>query len=412
MSDRVHLDDLARPRFTDEANEIRGAMSSMVPQSPLTLTGLHHMASEQTGLADFGPRDYEERLRTLLDALTESGELNATGQVTLFGQLLQLLKNRLLLNDLLASHPEIHDIELAPPVVIVGLPRTGTTHLHNLLAAGRAFRTLPYWESLEPFPSPAEIGLAPDPRRLRAEQGLWFVDLALPYFKRMHEMTVDHVHEEIQLLANDFSTMFFETLAEVPAWRDYYLDHDQVPHYTYLRTQLQALQHLRGARRWLLKSPQHLEQLPVLTRVFPGVTVLVTHRDPATVVVSMATMVAYTARIHRDRVPVEQIGLYWRDRIALMLESLMRDHDQLPPERSLDIRFGEFMADDLGTAQRSFEVASEALTLDDLAAMRTYLSTHERDRHGSIDYRPEDVGLDREDLEDRFATYNERFLQG
>ncbi len=410
MTGRVHLQDLARPRFTDDANEIRAAMSAMVAQSPLTAAGLHQLAAEQTGLTDFGPRDYEERLATLVAAIIDGSELNDTGRVSLSAQLVQMLKNRLLLTDLLRLHPEIQEIELLPPVVIAGLPRTGTTHLHNLLAAGPAFRSLPYWESLEPFPLPSELGTEPDPRRVRAEQGLWFVDLAMPYFKRMHEMTADHVHEEIQLLANDFSTMFFETLGEVPAWRDYYLTHDQTPHYSYLRTQLQALQHLGGGRRWLLKSPQHLEQLPVLAQVFPAATVLVTHRDPAAVVVSMATMIAYTARMHRDEVPVQQIGRYWRDRIALMLDNLIRDRDLIPPGQSLDIRFVEFMADDLETARRSFEVANETVTQDDLAAMSGYLATHQRDRHGGIDYRAEDVGLDVGDLNNRFDAYIDRFL--
>src|SRR5262249_40789607 len=157
--------------------------------------------------------------------------------------------------ELVGRNPEIADAELVPPLVIAGLPRTGTTHLHNLLSAGPTFRSLPYWESVEPFPSAAEsddIG----PRRERTGQATWFADEAMPYFKRMHEMTTDHVHEEIALLANDFSTMFFETIAEVPVWRDHYLASDQTPHYAHLRLQLKALQHLRDpGRRWLLKSP-------------------------------------------------------------------------------------------------------------------------------------------------------------
>ena len=126
------------------------------------------------------------------------------------------------------------------------------------------------------------------------------MNVVMPHFPLMHEMTTDHVHEEIQLLANDFSTMLFETLGHVPGWRDYYLAHDQTPHYEYLRTQLKAMQFLRGGRRWLLKSPQHLEQLPVLERVFPGLTVVVTHRDPVPVALSMVTMITYTARMHRS----------------------------------------------------------------------------------------------------------------
>ena len=221
-------------------------------------------------------------------------------------QLLQVLKNRLLLTDLVRRHPEIRDIELVPPVVIAGLPRTGTTHLHNLLAAGPTFRVLRYWESVEPFPMPAEVGVEPDPRLARTDMAVDFMNQAMPHFKLMHEMTTEHVHEEIQLLFNDVSSMLMETLGHVPAWRDHYLAHDQTPHYEHLRLQLQALQHLRGGRRWLLKSPQHLEQLPVLERVFPGLTVVVTHRDPVPVTLSMLMMLCYSARMHRS--PVEHRG--------------------------------------------------------------------------------------------------------
>jgi len=181
--------------------------------------------------------------------------MHGLGIVNFHMQLLQWLKNRLLLTDLLARHPEIHDIELLPPVVIAGLPRTGTTHLHNLLAAASTFRTIPYWESVEPFPLPAEVGVEPDRRRTRVDVALAFLNAAMPHFGLMHEMTTDHVHEEIQLLANAFSSMLFETLAHVPRWRDYYLAHDQTPSYEYLALQLKALQFLRGRRRWLLKSP-------------------------------------------------------------------------------------------------------------------------------------------------------------
>src|SRR4029077_15906308 len=110
------------------------------------------------------------------------------------------------------------------PIVICGLPRTGTTHLHNLMAADPALRSLPYWEALEPVLPATErpASGAPDPRLARTEQALAFVHAAMPYFERMHEMTVDHVHGEIQLLAIDFSTMLFETIAPIPTWRDFY----------------------------------------------------------------------------------------------------------------------------------------------------------------------------------------------
>src|SRR6516162_686737 len=410
MTAAIRLEDLAKPRFGPEAQQMLDMMAAMAPQCPLDADALHARASADTGLHDFGAGDYRERLDVYLAALREIDGLHAAGGVNFYGQLLQLLKNRLLFTDLLRRHPEIDDIELLPPVVIAGLPRTGTTHLHNLLAAAPTFRTLPYWESVEPFPLPAEVGAEPDPRRTRMDAAVGFMNVLMPYFPLMHEMTTEHVHEEIQLLANDFSTMFFETLADVPRWRDYYLSHDQTPHYQCLSTQLRALQFLRGGRRWLLKSPQHLEQLPVLDRVFPGRIVVFTHRDPVPVALSMIAMITYTARMHCSPVPVQEIATSWIERLQTMLDALVRDRDVIPPERSVDIRFGDFMADELGVAERVYDLAGEPLTNAARTATADYLSGHLRGRLGQVATSAEMFGLDEHDLGARFTGYVERFL--
>lgn len=406
----VHLDDLEEPRFSAEVEPIRELMAAMATDCPLDAEALHAKAVAETGLTDFGPDDYRERLDVYLAALREVDGMHGPGIVNFHTQLLQWLKNRLLLNDLLARHPEIHDIELAPPVVIAGLPRTGTTHLHNLLAAAPTFRTLPYWESVEPFPMPAEAGIEPDPRRTRMDAAVEFMNATMPHFRLMHEMTTDHVHEEIQLLANDFSSMLFETLAHVPRWRDYYLAHDQSPSYRHLAVQLKALQFLRGGRRWLLKSPQHLEQLPVLEAVFPGVIVVCTHRDPVPVALSMIAMIAYSARMHRSPVPVAEIAASWVDRLQLMLAALVRDRGVIPPERSIDVRFEDFMADESGVAERVYNLAGEPLPDAARAAMAEYLADHQRGRLGQIATSAEMFGLDEDDLRARFSAYRQRFL--
>jgi hypothetical protein len=406
----VQLDDLAEPRFSPEIDQIRDLMAQMASDCPLEAEALHARAAAETGLDDFGPDDYRERLDVYLAALREIEGLNGPGIVNFHVQLLQVLKNRLLLNDLLARHPEIREIELLPPVVIAGLPRTGTTHLHNLLGAGPTFRTIPYWESVEPFPLPTELGIEPDPRKDRMDAAVEFMNASMPHFALMHEMTTEHVHEEIQLLANDLSTMLFETLAHVPRWRDYYLAHDQTSSYEHLSLQLKALQFLRGGRRWLLKSPQHLEQLAVLDAVFPGVVVVCTHRDPVPVVLSMLAMLTYTARMHRSPVPVHEIAASWADRLELMLDALMRDRALIPPERSVDVHFDGFMADELGVAARIYELAGEPLTAAARAAMTDYLNNHQRGRLGSIATSAEMFGLDERDLPARFSRYCERFL--
>jgi hypothetical protein len=295
-------------------------------------------------------------------------------------------------------------------VVIAGLPRTGTTHLHNLLAAGPTFRVLRYWESVEPFPMPAEEGIEPDPRLARTDLAVDFMNQAMPLFPLMHEMTTEHVHEEIQLLFNDVSSMLMETIGHVPAWRDHYLAHDQTPHYEHLRLQLQALQFLRGGRRWLLKSPQHLEQLPVLERVFPGLTVVTTHRDPVPVTLSMLMMLCYSARMHRSPVDTAEICDYWVNRLDLMLQSLMRDRDVVPADRSMDVRFDDFMADDLAVAAQVYDLAGEELTDEARAAMADYLDGHQRGRLGTVATSAEMFGQDLDNLRERFAPYVDRFL--
>ncbi|HEY1442850.1 MAG TPA: sulfotransferase [Mycobacterium sp.] len=406
----VRLDDLTQPRFSAEAQQILDVMAAMAPQCPLDADALHAHASADTGLHDFGPDDYRERLDVYLSALRDIDGLHAAGVVNFYGQLLQVLKNRLLLTDLLSRHPEIDDIELRSPVVIAGLPRTGTTHLHNLLASAPTFRTTPYWESNEPFPLPAEDGVEPDPRRLRMDVAVGVINIVMPHFALMHEMTTDHVHEEIQLLANDVSTMLMETLAEVPRWRDYYRAHDQTPHYEYLARQLKAMQFLRGGRRWLLKSPQHLEQVPVLNRVFPDSIVVFTHRDPVPVALSMIAMITYSARMHRSPVPVEKIAHSWISRLEQMLTALVRDRDTIGPERSIDIRFDDFLADELGSAERVYALAGEPFTDEARMAIAGYLSGHRRGRLGNVETSYEMFGLKEDDLRARFAPYVDRFL--
>jgi hypothetical protein len=406
----VQLDDLHEPRFSPEAQQIRDMMTALAAECPLDADALHTRAIADTGLDDFGPDDYRERLDVYLAALHDIDDMHGPGVVNFFGQLSQWLKNRLLLTDLLKRHPEIQDIELLPPVVIAGLPRTGTTHLHNLLAAAPTFRTLPYWESFEPFPLPAEEGIEPDPRAARMDVAVTVMNTVMPHFALMHEMTTEHVHEEIQLLANDFSTMFMETLAHVPRWEQYYLAHDQTSTYEYLATQLKALQFLRGGRRWLLKSPQHLEQLPVLDKVFPGVVVVCTHRDPVPVAISMVAMLTYSARMHRSPVPVEEIAAGWIGRLELMLNALVRDRDAIAAERSIDVTFDDFMADEIGVAERVYGLVGEPVTDEVREAITRYLAGHQRGRLGKVVTSCEMFGLDEDDLRDRFAPYVSRFL--
>ncbi len=407
----VSIDDLADPRYTDDVRAVLDVMEEAGAQLTLGPRLLMDTAVAETGLEDFGAVDFSDRLGVLCRAMREEGGFNGAGVLQQHMFITGLLKNRLLIEDLLRRHPEILEEQIVAPIIICGLPRTGTTHLHNLMSADPALRSLPYWESLEPVladrerPAPGE----PDPRLARTQVALDFLDAAMPYFDRMHEMTVEHTHEEIQLLAIDLSTMLFETTAPMPMWRDAYLARDQRPSYAYLRRILQALQWLRGGTRWVLKSPQHLEQFPALVETFPDATFVVTHRDPVSVTASMVMMIGYSARLTRDRVDVEGIGHYWADRLERMLRRCAEDHHVLPADQTIDVHFDTFMADDLAMVGRVYELAGQPHDARSRAAMTAFMAAHPRGRFGAVRYDLTEFGLDAAERRRALSFYTDRF---
>ena len=410
------IEDLAAPTFSPDVQAILDSVGPFAEILDLSADGILSQAAAEVGLDDFGTDggtgNFRDRVDLLIDAFRNDAELSPMGVVSVHTLLVQLARNRLLIEDQLRRHPEILDIEITAPIIIAGLPRTGTTHLHNLLAADPNLRSLPYWESLEPVAMPDDATDTPGARIERAAMGLEFVNAALPHLRRMHDMTAQHVHEEIQLLAIDFSTMLFETMAPIPTWKRHYTGSDQTEHYRYLRKVLQVLTFLRGGERWVLKSPQHLEQFRPLMTVFPDAVFVVTHRDPVSVTASMTTMVTYTSRLQLAHVDPLVVGGYWVERVADLLDACVRDRDVLPAAQSMDVRFHEFMADDLGTVADIYELAGQPLDDAAQAAHQGYLDTHERDRYGRVAYSLDPFGTDARACSLRHAAYCQRFGVG
>ncbi len=407
----LQIDDLAQPQFDPAPQAMMDAVVEASGPVVFTTEALLGSATEQTGLDDFGSEQFRPPLDALLESVQEDVRLSPFGRFSYFTMLLQCAKNRLQTQDLLKRHPEIHDIEIKAPIVIAGLQRTGTTHLHSMLSADPNIRFLPYWESLEPVLAPglmAEEG-TPDPRMGLTETTLAFQQQVLPHFNRMHEMTVDHAHEEIQLLANDFSTMFFESMVPLPKFRDYYLAHDQTPHYEYMKTCLKALTWLRGGKRWVLKSPQHIEQIPAVLATFPDATIVFTHRDPVSVIASTATMLAYATRMHQNPVDTAALGAYWVDRTERMLRACVRDRDLVPTDRSMDVLFHEYMKDDMAVVHQIYELAGQPLPDSSRAAMAAYMEAHPRGRFGRISYKLADFDLRADDVRERMRFYVDHF---
>lgn len=412
----VRLDDLAAPKFPEAMQPFVDMLATRAADLRIEPEALCAEAQARTGLSNWGDEGFRRRLDVLCRSLRDEAHMSDFGKVMAFESIAKALANRLRIEDLVARHPEIEQEPIERPIVICGMPRTGTTHLHNLMSADQNLRHLPYWESLEPVLAEADIPAAgaTDPRLGACAQACMFMDGLLPHFKRMHEMTVDHAHEEIQLLANDISGMLFETMAHVPSWRDDYKAHDQTPSYRTLRRTLQALNWLdrqagKDPRRWLLKSPQHLEQFGPLLNVFTDATLVITHRDPVAVVASMATMVAYTRRLNTARPDVPAIGRYWAERAADLLNGCLRDRDRLPAERTVDVRLDDFMADEMGTLKRIYAAAGQPLEALSLARIDEYSAANPRGRHGAVIYDLKALGLDAAELRRRMRAYAERF---
>ncbi len=403
----IVIDDYENPQFTPQARAVLDAIAAS-PAVTFEPDAVLAAACEQTGLDDFGDDWFREPLEVICEAVPAEAGLSPTGRVTAGMSLVSFLANRLRLEDLIRRHPEIEQLPVKAPIMIVGLPRTGTTHLHNLLSADPALRSLPYWESLEPVPAtipPPD----PDPRIERAEAATGFTDLAMPYFKAMHEMTADHVHEEIQLLGLTLSTMFIETMWHVPTYRDWYQATDQTPAYAYLKRVLQALQWLRGGERWVLKSPQHLEQFGPLLKVFPDATVVCTHRDPVAITASFVTMVSYSARLSIEHPDPVAIGRYWSARIEDLLAACVRDRELLPASQSLDVRFDDFMADEWGVVERIYALAGQPLNDASREGMDRFLREHPRGRHGRVVPDLARMGIDAKERAVALEPYKTRF---
>lgn len=411
---KIRIEDLRDPVLSD----IQKAALAHGESNPvdLSIAAVLDAAMENTGLSDFGDNfgehGFRERLGLWLSEVDEDSERTALGRFSLYNDCLRYASNRLLINDLLSRHPEIHDLEIERPIIVIGLPRSGTTHLVNLIAADQRLRSMPLWEGQEPVPdpkeSPGEDGV--DPRYLRSEAGWQGMKLSSPLIASMHPMNPDHIHEELELMLPDFTSYNQEWVARVPRWRDYYLAHDQTPHYANLKTMLKVLQWYRPRDRWILKCPQHLEQLGPLMATFPDATIVVTHRDPVSVIQSAITMLTYGARMMYVSPRPEFYLEYWTDRVRRLLEASVYDRDMLPAGRTVDVLFHDLMSNDMGTVERIYEVAGLEMTNDARAQISDYIQAHPRGKDGQVVYDLRgDFDVEPGELRAGFDFYLDRF---
>ncbi|MCB9520913.1 MAG: sulfotransferase [Myxococcales bacterium] len=376
---------------------------------PLDADRMMSTARRKTGLDDFGDDDgFEARFRAQVASLNRV-DWSFSGRAGVRVNLLWTLNNRLRVIHALRQAPDVPDLELHAPVIILGLFRTGSTFLHQVMASDPRLRAGWMWE----FGYPA--GRRHDPlgdvawRRAQCAWTLKLVDIMIPDQDEVHSVDAEQLEEDFFLLENDFSSMKF-----VVGFGDRQLgwdllDADLLPSYRFHRTQLKLLSRTAPDKRWLLKCPWHMWNLDTVLEVYPDALFIQTHRDPETAIASQASLSArISARMKREE-QLHEVGRFWVDYSKAGIERGLAARERIPADRIIDVRLSDLRADGERTLRGVYEHLGLPLDEHALAAMTHAAQTMPTMQHGTHDYDISDFGLDAEGVRRELADYCERF---
>ncbi|WP_431869601.1 sulfotransferase family protein [Allosphingosinicella sp.] len=404
---------LPRPVPLRLANCLLGSVWHANLSSPPDLDDetLERQAARQTGLGDFGDPWFRRPLRRLLRSLNEEARLNPVGRVVTRTYVLKLLRERLWAQQWFDENPAIRRRSIARPVVVVGPMRSGTTRLHRLLAADERFAHLRMFETMCPVPRPTRVN-GHDRRPWVAALSLGLLHRANPATAIVHPTGPMAPEEELGLLVASAWGMKHEAQWRVPAYARWCEEQDATPAYAHMADLLRLTGWLRGedpAKPWLLKTPQHMLDLPALLRVFPDARIIFTHRDPAAVVGSSCSLAWNQMCLQSDYVDPRWIGREWLRKTELKISRMSGARQGLPAGRMIDVHFDEMDRDWHAVMRRIYRF----LDLDIVpaeAGMAAYMTRSERDRRfRSHSYRLASFGLDAGDIRESFGDYLSNF---
>jgi hypothetical protein len=368
-------------------------------------------ARRQTGLDDFGSLPFQEPLQRLLASIESEATLNPIGQLATRQDLIRILVNRLQLEKDRKSNPAIAEQKIPRPIMITGLPRTGTTLLHRLLALDPANRVPFTWETLYPSPPPEAATCQVDPRiRVVERQLRWFQRL-LKDFNKIHPIGARLPEECLVIFSYSFLSYQFETTHRLPSYLDWLLDQDLSPAYEIHRRILQNLQWRCPGERWVLKAPAHMFDFEALFSVYPDACIVMTHRDPVEVTASNASLTATLRSAFSDEVNPFEVGPECSRRWAIAINRAIesRDTGRVPAEHFLDVFYSDLTGDPVGTIKKVY--ASFELPFPDglEERIREFLRRNPKDLFGKHRYSLEEFGLNVEEETSRYAAYRQRF---
>jgi Sulfotransferase family len=366
----------------------------------------------QAGGDDFEDLTFLEGLYRLVHALATEARLNLLGRIAAREAIVSHLANRLRLEQDRRRYPEIAAQHVHRPIVITGLPRSGSTLLHGLLAQDPANRVPQTWEMLTPSPPPERGTYECDPRIAITERHLRWFQWLVPEFKTIHPVGARLPEECVVILSHSFLSSQFCSMYVVPSYQTWVRAQDLRPAYQLHRRFLQQLQWRCHGHRWILKAPAHLPALRELCAEYPDVGVIMTHREPLEVLASEASLhtilrQTFSAAVDPNAVGREVTELT-ADEIRTGLQA--RDDRCAPPEQFLDVRYRDLVTDPIGTARSVYAHFDMPFTTIAEARMRRYLAETPKDKHGPHVYSLTQFGLDPDEERERYREYRERFL--
>ena len=367
-------------------------------------------AAALTGRDDFGNPQFLRGFETLTASINNEAALTEAGMAAQRQRILGLLANRLRVQQAFAEHPEILDEPIEAPILIVGLPRTGSTMTHRLLASDPAHTAMRWWEGRHPAMLPGERRGEPSARRALGRAEVEAVVAASPRAMDIHPWDFEGADEEVLLIEHSFHSSVPEAHMHLPSYARWVEAQDHGPVYRDLRAMLQYLQWQtpgRAGKRWVLKTPHHLGYMDALLAAFPDAKIVQTHRDPRQTVPSLCSMCAdLAAPLTRTPNP-QAIGAHWMRKLSRNLNACM-EVAAARPDRFLDLHFRELVQDPIAQMARIYEFAGERFGDRAEAAMRAYRQddAHQASAHT---YKLEDYGLSEAQIDALFGAYIKRY---
>jgi hypothetical protein len=374
---------------------------------------LVEIASHRTGLRDLGDSTFATALEHLVDSIHRESTLSEAGRSAAQERLLRVIVNRLRFQRDLKEHPEILEQPLEAPLVICGLPRVGSTKLHQLLAVGGDFQKLLFWQGFNPAPFPEAPGGAADPRIAAAAQFLEWRARLNPATNAAHYMAAQNPEEDTYLLEYTLHTYWPVTYFEVPSFLAWLKSQERDHAYRYLANLLRYLQwqfHRVDRKPWVLKSPPNFGYEGALARNLPGARFVVLHRDPILALPSAAGIVREVRRLYCG-VPADgkKVGAWALEEYAAEMDRHLAWRRSVDAGIVLDVPYSEVRDDGVGVARQVYRFLGKELSEAAEARMRDWSTANAQHRHGVHKYSLEESGLSTDRINEKFAAYRAAF---